>query len=101
MAVNLMRDLGFDEESHEVVEARREAREQSEAMAELTETERDFFDRLERMDISRRMRRAIDVTKREILTDRAVKTITRPITVQEPPAEGDWQIDQQEAGDDE
>lgn len=30
----------------------------------------------------------------------AAKTITRPITVQEPPAEGDWQIDQQEAGDD-
>lgn len=30
-----------------------------------------------------------------------VKTLTRPVDVVEPPAEGDWQIEACEAGDDE
>lgn len=29
-----------------------------------------------------------------------MKTVTRPMTVGEPPAEGDWQILAEEAGDD-
>lgn len=30
-----------------------------------------------------------------------VKTITRPISVQQPPDEGDWDLETVEAGDDE